>query len=327
MSHHSPAAASHLISVVMPCHNAGIHLREAVQSVLKQVLPPPWRLELLLIDDGSNDAHTLSLIEQAREDRRVSVLVNTRALGVSRARNRGIAAAQGELIAFLDADDLWERHHLATHIGVLQTHAVGFSASDYTHIDEQGRCLQETSMLSHRRKGPLLRAQLGEQRCAVFQRSAPLFISACPVWIGTAVVRREALGDAPVFNESLSLAEDLELWIRLALAHDFVFSREVTAHYRQVRASATHRAGMARVDAVAATMYLGLASQPEFGSHRRLLRETAGQYLLAAAYGYKRIGRRRDSIPCLFGALGCLPFAWRAYRQLLILPLPCRAPA
>ena len=320
-----PADAASWVSVVMPCLNAGEHLREAVASVLAQELPPHWRLELLLVDDGSRDALTLAIIEQVRTDPRVRVFTNPSPQGVSRARNQAIAAAQGSLIAFLDADDLWTPQHLATHIEALQAHAAAFSASDYAHIDAQGRTLATACQWSSPHKGAWLQAGLGERPSAVFQNAAELFIKACPVWICTAVVRREALGEGPVFNEALALAEDLELWIRLARSHTFVFCRASTAMYRKVGDSLTNSAGPARLDDVTAAMLEDLAERPGFAPHRPMLRETAGAYHLSAAYGYKLLGRRGRAFASLLRALRCLPRDARPYRQLLALPLPVRS--
>lgn len=317
MSSHPTSFANTLISVVMPCLNAGEHLREAVACVLAQALPATWRLELLLVDDGSTDRLTLQLIDQAREDPRVRVLRHTQPQGVSRARNRAIAAAQGSLIAFLDADDVWAPHHLATHIEALQTHSAAFSASDYELVDEAGRSTGTACQWTHPRKGPWLQAQLGDRPSALFVEAAELFIRACPVWICATVVRREALADVPVFNESLALAEDLELWIRLARQHDFVFCRELTAKYRQVAGSLTHAAGPPRLDLVTATMYENLAKRHEFSAHRALMRKVAGGHYLSAAYGYQRAAMRSRAFVCLLNALRCVPLKARLYRQLL----------
>lgn len=308
----------------MPCLNAGAYLRDAAASVLEQALPPPWRVELLLVDDASSDPETLAQIQRLSSHPAVRVFVNTRSQGVSRARNQAIAAAWGSLIAFLDADDLWAPHHLATHIAALHTHQADFSASDYAHIDADGRTLQSACLWSHRRKGPLLQARLGEQPSAAFERPAELFIRACPAWICAVVVRREALGAAPVFNESLALAEDLELWIRLARQHDFVFCRDSTASYRKVGGSLTNAAGPCRLDAVTGSMYEALAARPEFAPHRAAVREAAGTHYLSAAYGYKQLGQKRRALMCLARAWRCLPLDVRPYRQLLALPWPVR---
>jgi len=92
---------SHSVSVVIPCFNAARFLSETIQSVFAQTVLPK---EILIIDDGSTD-DSRRIAESFGGSVRVIVQNNQ---GESVARNRGIEEAQGEWIAFLDADDLWE---------------------------------------------------------------------------------------------------------------------------------------------------------------------------------------------------------------------------
>lgn len=94
-------SATPLVSVVMPCFNAAVHLPKSVGSVLAQTFAD-W--ELIAIDDGSTDG-TLAWL-RAQSDPRIRVLSQPNQ-GVSRARNAGLAAARGRYVAFLDADDTW----------------------------------------------------------------------------------------------------------------------------------------------------------------------------------------------------------------------------
>ena len=93
-----------LVSVILPAYNAAAHLRRAVDSALGQTISD---LEIVIVDDASTDA-TLEVAGQiAAQDSRVRVLHNERNAGPSVSRNRAIAAARGEWIAVLDADDSW----------------------------------------------------------------------------------------------------------------------------------------------------------------------------------------------------------------------------
>ncbi|MCF8112160.1 MAG: glycosyltransferase family 2 protein, partial [Desulfobacteraceae bacterium] len=89
-----------LISVVIPVYNRGAWIAEAVDSVLSQDYEP---LELIVVDDGSNDATGEILSSYGS---RIRVISQANA-GVSAARNRGAAEAAGDWIAFLDSDDYW----------------------------------------------------------------------------------------------------------------------------------------------------------------------------------------------------------------------------
>jgi glycosyltransferase involved in cell wall biosynthesis len=100
------------LSVVIPCYNCETTLARCVRSVLAQSFAD---FEILLIDDGSQDA-TLALASMlAGKDDRIRVLTQANA-GVAHTRNRGVRQARGSLIAFLDADDWWERDKLAAHM-------------------------------------------------------------------------------------------------------------------------------------------------------------------------------------------------------------------
>ena len=90
-------------SIVVPVHNAEPYLRQCVESVLSQDVND---LELVLVDDGSEDLSGEICDEYAIKDRRVAV-IHQNCQGVSVARNKGIEIASGEYIVFLDADDYW----------------------------------------------------------------------------------------------------------------------------------------------------------------------------------------------------------------------------
>jgi glycosyltransferase involved in cell wall biosynthesis len=95
------------ISVVIPCFNAAPFLAAALRSALDQTLQPD---EIVVIDDGSTD-DSAAIAEGVGAPIRV---VRTAHRGISAARNAGVEASSGQLIAFLDADDLWTPHSLET---------------------------------------------------------------------------------------------------------------------------------------------------------------------------------------------------------------------
>ena len=102
-----------LVSVVVPVFNGERHLGETVESVLDQSYDA---LELVVVDDGSTDRSAAVVAGFA--DPRIRLLRRTNA-GTGAARNAGVAAARGELIAHLDADDLWSRSKLELQVGLL----------------------------------------------------------------------------------------------------------------------------------------------------------------------------------------------------------------
>ena len=108
-----PASLQGLVSVVVPVHNAGPYLVEAIESVRAQRYGA-W--ELLLVDDGSSDdSGAVAGRYAAADPGRISLLRHPdgRSHGASASRNLGLARARGEFVAFLDADDVWLPEHLA----------------------------------------------------------------------------------------------------------------------------------------------------------------------------------------------------------------------
>lgn len=101
-----------LVSVIIPVYNGAQFLPEAVASVRAQAYAP---IEIILVDDGSTD-HTAQVVQTLGADLRYVYQPNR---GVAAARNHGLALAQGELIAFLDVDDLWPAQKLTQQIAAL----------------------------------------------------------------------------------------------------------------------------------------------------------------------------------------------------------------
>ncbi|MEP3046326.1 MAG: glycosyltransferase family 2 protein [Roseibium sp.] len=98
------------VSVIVPIYNAERYLSETIESVLDQNFPG---YELILVDDGSTDS-TAKICRSFKDDRIVYVRQNNQ--GVSAARNTGLGIARGEIIGFLDSDDLWHREKIAEHV-------------------------------------------------------------------------------------------------------------------------------------------------------------------------------------------------------------------
>lgn len=186
-----------LLSVVIPAYNAAPFLREAVASVDRQTYAP---IELVIVNDGSSDA-TGAIIDALAAD--VSRAVPVRAIhqpngGVSSARNRGIEAARGALIGFLDADDAWEPRCAERLIAaMMQDPSIGLMCAGW-------RIMTESGVRTHRVGAPLgVRFMPGD-----------LLISN-PVT--SSIARREVVLAAGLFDEAMRHCEDLDLWLRIAL--------------------------------------------------------------------------------------------------------------
>lgn len=120
------------VSVVMPCFNSAAFMHDSIESVLAQTYD---NIELLLVDNGSFD-QTVDIARQyCAQDARVRLL-HCQQKGAAHARNFGIDVADGQYIAFLDSDDLWERNKLEVQLGCMRSYQAAFCWSSYFVIDE-----------------------------------------------------------------------------------------------------------------------------------------------------------------------------------------------
>lgn len=125
-----------LVSVIMPAYNASPFLKAAMDSVARQTVKN-W--ELFVIDDCSRD-DTFSLAQQLQgDDPRIRVLRNEVNMGVAKTRNRGIALAKGQYIAFLDSDDIWHPHKLERQLEKMEAAGAGVGYCSYAIIGANGQ--------------------------------------------------------------------------------------------------------------------------------------------------------------------------------------------
>jgi len=120
-----------IVSVVMPAYNCEKFIEQAVRSVLSQTFTD-W--ELIVVDDCSDD-ETANIVK-GFADFRVRIIENNENLGGAASRNLAIRLARGRYIAFLDADDTWERDKLQTQLSFMQSQNVAFCFSGYKVIYE-----------------------------------------------------------------------------------------------------------------------------------------------------------------------------------------------
>lgn len=196
------------LSVVIPARNALRWLPGAIAS-----LGASPRLEVLVIDDGSDDGTASYLRAIAATDARIRTL-STPGAGPAAARNAGLAAAQAPLIAFLDADDRWRHGKAAAQMELHRLHPeIGFSFTDYRRFAEDGTELAT----GFGRSGRFAACQAIRREAFVMHGEAQAAIYAEPVVATSTVMARTALLRAVGgFNQQLSRAEDWDLWLHLA---------------------------------------------------------------------------------------------------------------
>lgn len=129
-----------LVSIVTPVYNAERFIQETVDSVLAQTYT---EFELILVDDCSSD-DSVAIIEQNQQnDNRIKLVQLKENSGAAVARNAGIAAAQGQYIAFIDSDDRWTENKLTKQLGFMKKNDVSFSYTNFALVNEEGAIIKE----------------------------------------------------------------------------------------------------------------------------------------------------------------------------------------
>lgn len=194
-----------LVSVIIPTFNREKLVARAIESVLAQTYP---HFELIVVDDGSTDATAVLL---ARYADRMRVLRRDHG-GVSAARNCGIRAAAGWLIALLDSDDYWMPEKLAYQVDVFVRHPeIMIGQTEEIWIRNGVRV---NPGRRHQKKSGL-----------IFEQSLPL----CLISPSAVMLRRSLFDEIGLFDESLPACEDYDLWLRITWKHPVhLISRALT---------------------------------------------------------------------------------------------------
>lgn len=218
------------VSVVIPVRNGKDYLQEALDSVLQQSFAD---LELLLINDGSNDD---DYDRYGLQDKRIRV-IHLDGTGVSRARNVGMEQSRGELIAFLDADDVWFPGKLQAQVKYLDEHPdVGVVFGKFIRWPSLagGGFAPSTTLIQ----------DASGIATAEAERSGWLYtrlLKGLLVGMNTAIIRRniyEAIGG---FDESMHQGEDYDFWLKTSRIAEMHSLNGPVALYRIHGASAMHK--------------------------------------------------------------------------------------
>jgi glycosyltransferase involved in cell wall biosynthesis len=202
------------VSVVIPTYNRADLLRAALESVLLQTLPVG---EIVVVDDGSTD-HTADVVRAfAMSGAPVIYLHGPHANSRGEARNRGVAASNGSLVAFLDSDDLWKPERLQRQLAAWErSPEAGFAFCNVQRFDESGplgvACLHPAADFN----GHVLGAVLTEPRAVS----------------STLIVKREVFERVGGFAD-LRMNEDYELSLRLAADYTASYVPEVLVMMRE----------------------------------------------------------------------------------------------
>ena len=123
------------ISIIVPVFNSAQYVSETVNSIIAQT-HQNW--EAIVVDDCSTDSSPEILAKIAKTDSRIRIIHHVSNLGVSKARNTGLDAARGSIIAFLDSDDIWLPEKLESQLTFMKENNYGFTFSSFRRMTADG---------------------------------------------------------------------------------------------------------------------------------------------------------------------------------------------
>lgn len=194
------------VSVVIPAYNAEACLHEALASVFAQTVPVD---EIIVVDDGSSD-RTSSIT--AFYGRRIRLMVQ-RNQGASAARNHGVRVASSDRIAFLDADDSWDKHKIEQQLAAFEENPTAV--------------LCYTGLLNHLEDG----SEAVQCACPLKSLASALRIGNPSITPSCVMLSRAAFLEAGGFDLGQKVCEDWDLWLRLLQLGPFCVVDKPLTHY------------------------------------------------------------------------------------------------
>ena len=263
------------LSVIVPAYNR----ERTISATLDSILACGSAAEIIVVDDGSTDG-TADVVR--RYSGRV-VLAQQENGGPARARNRGLSQAAGEIIAFLDSDDLWQPGVIPDCLSALNDHSgIEVLVCDTLYGNESQGYAKLSASPGYTRFERLLNNPLGPNLYAL-ERNA--FVAAMidrnQVFLGSVLFRREALESGGGFDPELFGGEDYELCLRYSATHRFAFYSRVLTRYEK------HAGGIsANLDRMAHEFTLTLSKFAQSKDITAAERASAWTKYRALAFGY-----------------------------------------
>ena len=188
-----------LVSIIIPYYRKKEYITSSINSVLNQSYK---NFELIIIYDDSNHEDLLILKNLKKKDKRIKLFINKKNLGAGRSRNKGIKLSKGTLIAFLDADDLWEKNKLKKQIFFMKKNQINASHTSYYIINSYDEIIgsRKATDMTHE-----------------------LLLKSCDVGLSTVILKKKLITNKKKFA-NIKTKEDYVLWLKITLNNNKIFS-------------------------------------------------------------------------------------------------------
>ena len=197
-----------LVDVIIPVYNPGHYLDEALKSCFDQTYRD---YKITIVDDCSSEDITPILSKY----KSISYIRNDRNMGPAFSRNIGIKNSSGELISFLDADDIWNKNKLLYSVSEFKKDgSIGMTCGNY-QIIANSRVLR-----------PFYKRNIAINHSMLMKNNY--------VASGSTTVKRSVIDDVGMFNEDFWIAEDYDLWVRISEKYPIKYIHKILYYYRVV---------------------------------------------------------------------------------------------
>ncbi len=276
-----------LITVVIPLYNGAQYIRRSVQSVLEQSYTD---FELVVVDDGSVDRGDDIALEFT--DPRLR-LVRQENMGVSAARNKGIAESRGKYIAFLDADDEWDALFLDAVVNLTTIYPqTGIYGTGYRMVYPEGPAVEVTAAEARNQQTSVLITDY------FFRASGGNLINASGVMIPRRIFKE--IGD---FRVGEHHGEDLEMWARIALHYPIGYDTRILFCFYQTALNNKPRSRkLPRYDPKVKTLQEALTESSGFLVNKEVIRSHVKNHLIKTCLSFIVTNNRSAALAYMQGS-------------------------
>ena len=293
------------VSVVVPCHNEAKYIEQCIKSIIEQSDYSSIS-EIFVVDDGSTD-ESPQILKQLKLKFNKLKIITTDGVGISAARNIAIKLSKSEFIAFLDADDYWDKNKLKKQLKAFNYDpSIGLVYGDYWDFSKSDGT--DSVLVSVRSFNLSDKDQLTQY-----------FLKDGPILPSTAIYRKEVFFTVGFFNEKLKFAEETELNLRIAEKWKFFHVKESLLYKRKRQGQTT-----TRFDKLINDVYIVSEIASSRNPHlKKFVKQRNARYLYKTALDcYTRHKEKQKALKYSISSLKLYPFAFRPWILIIMILMP-----